>query len=294
MSSAAAARLPANRIDPETIDWSCVELPQAWPDRLALQRPGDLVLFLRRLLGRRRPVELPPGLPLRCRLPPYVLQEFHHLPNGNYSHRVTEAYVAWFDRSMLGKMRDGRGSVAAALTGCSSVIDLGTGAGQLAQMLVDRGAPDVWGIDASPYLLVQAARRSPGVKFLHGLAEQTGFADQRFDGVGACFLFHELEPPAVDAVLRECWRILKPGGILAVTEPSPDQLREHPLRLWWRAGFAGFYFGSLARVVHEPMVERWHERDLRAWLDAAGFELLSDETRLPFRSFKARKREEMA
>ncbi len=291
MSDASSAPLPGYPSDPEVVDWSQVSLPPAWPDRLDLHRPGDLALYLRRLFGRRRPVELPPNLPLRRELPSYLLQEFHNLPNGNYSLRMTEAYVAWFDRSMLGTMPRGRGYIVEALSGCSSVLDLGCGGAALASQLQQRGVDDVWGLDASPYLLRQAARRSAGIKLVQGLAEDTGFAAERFDAVGACFLFHELAPRAAEAVLGEIWRILKPGGLLAATEPSPDQWREsNPWRLWRSAGFMGVYFAALARIIHEPMVRRWHNLDLGSWLDRAGFDLLSDRSQLPFRTFVARKR----
>ena len=52
----------------DAVDWGTVALPDAWPDRLRLLRPTDLVVFLRRFLGRRRRVEVPElaGQPLLC------------------------------------------------------------------------------------------------------------------------------------------------------------------------------------------------------------------------------------
>ncbi len=289
--NAATTLLQDGGLDPEAVDWAHVSLPPAWPDRLNLRQARDLAYYVARLFGRRRPVELPTQLRLRRELPAYLLQEFHHLPNGNYSLRLSDIYVTWFDRSMLGTMKRGRGRIVDALAGCFSVLDLGCGGAQLGQMLRQRGVAEVWGMDASPYLLHQAARRVAGVKLVQGLAEDSGFPAERFDGIGACFLFHELTPHAADDVLREAWRILKPSGLLAVTEPCPDQLHERNLwRLWRQAGLAGFYFATLARFVHEPMLDAWYAVDLRAWLDRAGFDLLSDESCLPFRTFVARKR----
>src|SRR5690606_25206123 len=88
--------------DPRVPDWRSLELPDPWPDRLDLRRPRHLWQFLRCITGRRQRVQLPDNLPGRDALPKYVLQEFHNLPNGNYSKKVTRGYITGFDRVMLG------------------------------------------------------------------------------------------------------------------------------------------------------------------------------------------------
>ena len=60
------------------------------------------------------------------------------------------------------------------------------------------GDPRGLGLDPSPYLLRCADARVPRARFVQGLAEQTGFADARFDGIACCFVFHELPPRAAD------------------------------------------------------------------------------------------------
>lgn len=278
--------------DPVAPDWSAVALPPGWPDALQMSRPRDFLRLAASVWRGAGAVELPAGLPVRSVLPAYLLQEFHRLPNGNYSLKLTHAYSHAFDVTMLGRMRRVRGEMAGLVArhGARCAIDLGCGSGRLAAALAKGGIPEVWGLDASPYLLRVGARNHPDVRFLQGLVEDTGFAGGRFDAAGACFLFHELPAAVAGRALAETARILKPGGLLVIGEPAPEQLYEKSVvRLMRRGGFFSLYFRALARFVHEPFVHEWHSIEIRPWLAAAGFELVEDRTALPFRVIVARK-----
>jgi ubiquinone/menaquinone biosynthesis C-methylase UbiE len=173
--------------------------------------------------------------------------------------------------------------MADALTGCASVLDVGCGGGASTAALAEHGIAEVWGIDPSPYLLRCAAARVPGARFVQGIAEQTGFADERFDAVACCFVFHELPPRAADDALAELARILRPGGRLAIVEPAAEQYQTELWRLVARHGPAGVWFRVLARAIHEPFAAQWHQRDTRAWLTAGGFRVAVDRIDFPVR-----------
>lgn len=274
--------------DPIPVDWSGIPLPDAWPDALDLRRPAHVTAYVRGWLGRRRKVVVPPGLPGADDLPAYLRQEFHHLPNGVYSKRHADSYARWFDRLMLGDTVRARARLASALAGRRATLDLGCGSGGLAAAMHAAGIPEVWGLDASAYLLQLAAQRVRDVRFVQGLAERTGFPEARFDGVGACFLFHELPPRAADAVLAEIRRILVPGGSLVIAEPSPVQFHVRDWRaLARREGRRGLYFALMAKWMYEPFVAGWHRRDVHAWLAGAGFRLVADEPGMPIRFIRA-------
>lgn len=276
--------------DPEVPDWANLPLPDSWADQLKLWRPWDLLKLLRRVMAKRQRVQLPAGMPGHELLPKYVLQEFHHLPNGNYSKQLTHGYITGFDRLMLGTMRAARVQLAERLRDCSSALDVGTAGGRTAAALKTQGVADVWGLDPSPYLLQHAARRFPEVNFVQGTAEQTPFADGRFEGVVACFVLHELPPKQVGVALHEFARITRPNGLLAICEPSAEQLDMRFWPLLRKHGWRGVYFNWLARLVHEPFVRAWHRLDLHRALEDAGFHCISDEEHFPSRMVLARRK----
>ena len=269
-----------------TIDWAAVDLPDAWPDRLDWSRPGTPWRLLRHVLGRSRArVELPPGLPGAERISRYVLQEFHNLPNGNYSKHISAGYARWFDRVMLGSMATGRARLAGVLAaaGASRVADLGCGGGHMAAALKAAGIPEVIGLDPSPYLLQCAARSHPGISWRQGMAEDTGLPDASLDGVALCFLLHEVPPRYLVQVLAELRRIVRPGGRLVVLEPSPVQWQQSAWQVWRGHGWAGLYFKLLALRVFEPFVDAWHRQPFAALLAEHGFRVECDESGCPFR-----------
>lgn len=273
---------------PPAIDWATVELPEAWADHLRFSRLGDLRRLWRSLSGReRQPVALPAGMPGAERIPAYVLQEFHNLPNGNYSRRFSRGYAKGFDRSMLGTLRQGRPRIARALAGAQRALDLGSGAGHLAVALHAAGIDEVWGLEPSPYLLQQAAQAAPQVRWEQGTGEDSGLPSDYFDAVGVCFVFHEVPPRYLRRILAELARITRPGARLAVLEPSPEQWTQGFATLVRRYGWRGAYFRALAHHVHEPFLDAWHKQDFGALLAEHGFRLVEDDIGCPFRFFLA-------
>jgi ubiquinone/menaquinone biosynthesis C-methylase UbiE len=277
--------------DPSPLDWHHLQLPDTWVDQLDLSRPLHLFRFFKCIFSKRARVQVAETLPGLAHIPKYALQEFHNLPNGNYSNSLTSGYIKGFDISMLNKVEPVRQRLAAALAQQKSVLDVGCAGGKTAAAIKQAGVPEVWGLDPSPYLLQHAAKTFADIHFVQGKAEETGFRDKRFDGISACFLFHEMPPKYADAALAEFNRILSPGGLLAIAEPSPIQYYENSwLRLFRDWGFSGMYFRILAHFVFEPFIESWHQRNIIAWMENHGFEVLNETDRCPIRTIIARKK----
>lgn len=277
-------------LDPVSLDWGSVDLPAAWVDQLNFLNPADFWKFLSHIFGRPRAVVLPLNLPGGEQLPGYLLQEFHRMPNGNFSTRMAKGYRHSFETSMLGALKPMRQEIARRFSDCHAALDLGCGAGDLAGALAAAGVKEVWALDPCPYLLKEGALRFGAVNFVQGVAEKMPFADGRFDAVAVSFLFHELPSVVADLALAEIGRVMQVGGELMIVEPSPLQMQ--PSNLWQllcRCGWRGLYYKLLAKFVFEPFVLAWHRKDLGEWLRLNGFEVLDDTVGVPLRKLIARK-----
>ena len=101
----------------------------------------------------------------------------------------------------------------------AAIVDLGCGFGKSTWPL-KRRFPDarVIGLDlAAPCLrLAQDRANAAGlaIEFRQADCSATGLPEASTDLVTSTMLIHELPQPVLSATLGECWRILKPGGLL--------------------------------------------------------------------------------
>ncbi|MEO6172057.1 MAG: class I SAM-dependent methyltransferase [Arenimonas sp.] len=272
-------------------DWATVVLPDAWPDQIASNWRRMAMVISRMVRKKVQRVQLPEAMPGRERLPKYILQEFHHLPNGNYSKTISRGYANTFNKAMLGCMTIARAEIARRLLSSKRVLDIGCGAGHLTGALQAAGISDIWALEPSPYLLQHAARDYPGAKFVQGVIENSELPASSFDGAAACFVFHEIPPPQATIALRELQRLLIPGARLILVEPSPTQIQLSYARVWKKYGWRGIYFRALALRTYEPFVKAWHRNNHAAWFSTNGFTLVDDIDCMPWRLLEARRNE---
>jgi SAM-dependent methyltransferase len=90
------------------------------------------------------------------------------------------------------------------------------GTGVLAREVVKRVHPDgfVVGLDPNEGMLDVARRTSPGIEWRSGQAESLPFPDNAFDAVVSQFGLMFFDDRI--ASLKEMWRVLQPGGRVAV------------------------------------------------------------------------------
>jgi ubiquinone/menaquinone biosynthesis C-methylase UbiE len=118
-----------------------------------------------------------------------------------------------------------------------NVLDLGCGTGELAAAIAAAGMR-ASGCDISPEMLHRAAAADPTGTVDWVLLDpgwrSLPFESATFNAVVASSVLEYVNDPM--AVLRECCRVLQPGGILLCTVPNPH----HPLRwLEWLISIAG-------------------------------------------------------
>jgi demethylmenaquinone methyltransferase/2-methoxy-6-polyprenyl-1,4-benzoquinol methylase len=99
----------------------------------------------------------------------------------------------------------------------TQVLDLCCGSGQATQILVQR-SHHVTGLDASPFSIQRAQRNVPQAQYVEAFAESMPFPDQHFDLVHTSAALHEMQPEQLQQILREVYRVLKPGGIFCLVD----------------------------------------------------------------------------
>lgn len=99
----------------------------------------------------------------------------------------------------------------------AQVLDLCCGSGQATQYLIEL-FPNVVGLDASPRSIQRATQNVPQATFVEGWAERMPFENERFDVVHTSAALHEMEPNQLRQIIKEVYRVLKPGGVFALVD----------------------------------------------------------------------------
>jgi ubiquinone/menaquinone biosynthesis C-methylase UbiE len=136
------------------------------------------------------------------------------------------------------------------------VLDLGTGTGIIAHSIAPR-VKQVIGADLSDAMLEHARASYPEIEWREMDAHHLDFADNTFTKLTARMMFHHIIE-GTDAAMRECLRVLTPGGTLVLSEGVPPS-----------EGVKEFYT-EMFKLKEERIT--FMEDDLRRLVDDAGFE----------------------
>lgn len=197
----------------------------------------------------------------------------------------------------------------------ATLLDAGCGTGGLLH-LIQAAFPDwsLHGIDISE-LAVQHARQASAAEIRLGSVTSLPYADSSFDAIVSTDVMYHRQVDA-DTMLRECCRVLRPGGIMILNLPAYEWLRSyhdehvqtgqrytlasldrvmarHPLRrtqgTYWNALL--FVPLVLKRKLLATGQQHSDVSEFPPWLDALAYRLMSWENawicrggRLPFGS----------
>ncbi|MEO8224718.1 MAG: methyltransferase domain-containing protein [Gammaproteobacteria bacterium] len=257
------------RMEREPLHQYWLAMMQIWQDLLWRYVGESVDRQLPALVAACRPrpgalgsLKLDPGLPV----PRYQSAvDNHSLPGGYHAEtcpddvRQGAIYAQSANAYLLnrtGARHDYRGqTVIAHLLGRWPTLAAGDGPRRILDLGCLVGASTLAYAEQFPGAEIHAVdTAAPALRFAHGLAEsrslavhyhqqnaeRLAFPDGSFDVVVSHALLHETSRPAVSAILGECFRVLRPGGVTAHAEvPARVEVMSPWEQL--RSGYEGWY-----------------------------------------------------
>ena len=155
------------------------------------------------------------------------------------------------------------------------IIDIGCATG-LSSVELAQTFPDsrVTGVDLSEYFLavgrwnqtqLENKDSYDRITFLHAQGEATGLQDGCADLVSVCLVYHELPRTAAVEVMKEAYRLLRPGGAMAIMDMNP---KSEAFKRVLNNTFAFTAFKST-----EPYLDEYMSLDIHAELAGQGFKV---------------------
>ncbi|OAY69162.1 Demethylmenaquinone methyltransferase [Ananas comosus] len=110
----------------------------------------------------------------------------------------------------------------------NDILDVGCSVGVSTRFLAERfPSAKATGLDLSPYFLAVAEykekkiKRKNPIRWVHANGEATGLPSKSFDLVTLAYVCHECPARAIIGLVEEAFRLLRPGGTIALTDNSP-------------------------------------------------------------------------
>lgn len=161
----------------------------------------------------------------KIEIPDYVLHQIHLQPNSYFGDAMAGIRYLYGTKAFYLGCNNQDELHAEIVNTCKApedgkvdnILEVACGIGQATQLLKKR-FPDakVTGLDAAEpmvkYAHWRATLQNSDVDFVQGLAEDSGYAENSFDMVLIYILFHEMPVDVTERVVREVYRMLRPGG----------------------------------------------------------------------------------
>lgn len=267
------------------------ELLHAFPATEYLKLlPNGFVEFPRIFWRRRtKNFEDLPQVENRELYPSYYLRNFHWQTDGWLSDRSAKLYDVSVEVLFMGTAdvmrRMGLPAVVEGTRGLEHprILDVACGTGRFLRALhASIPGARLYGLDLSPNYLKRAHEvlsGVPGVSLVQENAEAMPFRDESYDAVTSVFLFHELPSDARRNVMREMYRVLKPGGTAVIVDSA--QLEE--------SSEISEFLDNFQAIYHEPYYKGYLKDPLGPAMEEVGFQVTASEPRFVAKLVVAKK-----
>jgi ubiquinone/menaquinone biosynthesis C-methylase UbiE len=199
----------------------------------------------------------------------YTTQNFHGIPGGYLNPIAPVTYDAVTRLATPPNETKLRQSAIAQIKDLpQKILDLGCGTGS-STLILKQVFPtaDVIGLDISPHMLLiaeyKAKQANLTISWQQGLAEATGLPEGEFDLISVTFLFHETPVHISRAILKECRRLLQPGGQIVILDGNQTRLR---------------HANWLIKLFREPYSQVYAAENVDDWMKDLGFKRVQTES----------------
>jgi ubiquinone/menaquinone biosynthesis C-methylase UbiE len=144
------------------------------------------------------------------------------------------------------------------------LLDIGCGTGLFVSKYIEHGGRGT-GLDISEKMVAKARKRCPQCEFTVGVGEKLPFRNESFDAISSLLVFSYVKDP--EAMLSETFRVLRPGGSIALCTLGKKLLT---------AGIPALYqLGEKIKVKHVVMKDfgeyYYNEKEMDKLFKGAGY-----------------------
>lgn len=161
-----------------------------------------------------------------------------------------------------------------------NILDIGSSFG-LGTRFIKQAYPlaIIYGLDLSPYFIAISkyleTLNPHNLNFIHANAEDIPLDNETQDLVTAQFLFHEVPKEPSQNILNQVYKVLKPGGTVAIIDLDSERLLK---------GLNNNIFRKWAFEITEPHIKEYYQTDICKLLEEAQFTQIEKKINDPFNS----------